>query len=72
MIMLDIRHQSITSEDGKPVGVILDIDTFQRIEAIIEDYGLSHLMGEAEGDEELGREDAVQLYKSTINGPNNG
>jgi hypothetical protein len=69
--MLDIRHQSITSEDGKPVGVILDIDTFQRIETIIEDYGLAHIMGEAEDDEEFGREDAIEFYKSTINGLNN-
>ena len=51
--MLDIRHQSITSEDGKPVGVILDIDTFKKIERIIEDYGLAHLMAEAEDDETL-------------------
>jgi len=70
--MLDIRHQSITSEDGTPVGVILDIDTFQKIETIIEDYGLAHLMAEAEDDEVLGREDALKLYKSTIAGPNNG
>jgi hypothetical protein len=70
--MFDIRHQSITSEDGKPVGVILDIDTFQRIETIIEDYGLAHLMSEAEDDEELGREDALKFYKSTIISLNNG
>nr|WP_319539626.1 hypothetical protein [uncultured Methanospirillum sp.] len=70
--MLDIRHQSITSEDGRPVGVILDIDTFQKIEAIIENYGLTHLMAEAEDDEELGMEDAIKLYKSSIAGPDNG
>ncbi|NLL10382.1 MAG: hypothetical protein GX268_05730 [Methanomicrobiales archaeon] len=59
--MLDIRHQSITSEDGKPVGVILDIDTFKKIERIIEDYGLAHLMAEAEDDEILGREEALKF-----------
>jgi hypothetical protein len=66
--MLEIRHQSITSEDGKPVGVILDIDTFQRIETIIEDYGLGHLMSEAEDDEELEREYAIKFFKSTLVG----
>jgi len=66
--MLDIRHQSITSEEGKPIGVILDIDTFQKIETIIEDYGLAHLMEETEDDEELGREDAIKLYKTAIDG----
>lgn len=63
--MLDIRHQSITSEDGNPVGVILDIATFQKIETIIEDYGLAHLMAEIEDDEELDRESAIEFYKST-------
>jgi hypothetical protein len=66
--MLDIRHQSITSEEGKPIGVILDIDTFQKIETIIEDYGLAHLMAETEDDEELGREDAIKFYKTAIDG----
>ncbi|PWR74948.1 hypothetical protein ACKUB1_16850 [Methanospirillum stamsii] len=70
--MLDIHHQSITTEDGKPVGVILDIATFQKIETIIENYGLSHLMNEVEDDEELDRESAIKFYKSTITGQNNG
>jgi hypothetical protein len=70
--MLDIRRQSITSEDGKPVGVILDIDTFQKIETIIEDYGLAHLMSEAEEDEELEVKDAINQYQSTLSRQNNG
>ena len=70
--MIGIRHQSITSEDGKPIGVILDMDTFQKIESIIEEHGLAHLMEEVEEEEELTRNDAIKLYKSTLSGLNNG
>ncbi len=63
--MIGIRHQSIRFKEGNPIGVILDIDTFQRIESIIEDHGLAHLMDEVSNEEELEREDAIKLYKSS-------
>lgn len=61
--MLDISHQFITSEDGKPIGVIIDIETFQKMEAIIEDHGLAHLMDEALGDEEFDLDEAIKLCR---------
>lgn len=70
--MLEIPHQSITSSDGKPIGVILDINTFQKIESIIENYGLAHFMNEGEDDELIDRENAIKLYQSIIAGQNNG
>lgn len=60
--MLDIFPQFITTEDGKPIGVIVDIETFQKMQAIIEDYGLAHLMDETLGDEELDLDEAIKLY----------
>jgi len=35
--MLDIKPQYIVSDDNEPVSVILDIETFHKIEAAIED-----------------------------------
>ena len=70
--MIGIRHQSITSEEGKPIGVILDMDTFQRVESIIEDHGLAHLMDDVSNEEELGREDAINMYKSSVAGLKHG
>jgi len=64
--MVSIRHQSITSADGKTVGIILDIETFQKIESIIEDHGLAHLMDEAESDEQLKKDEAIKLFKSSV------
>lgn len=60
--MLGIKYQSISSDDGKPVGVILDIDTFHKIESIIEDHGLAHLMDEVSNDDELNRDEALIYY----------
>ncbi|WP_209630066.1 hypothetical protein [Methanofollis sp. W23] len=61
--MLDIKRQYVMSEDNTPVGVIIDISTFERIESIIEDYGLSHYIEEADDDEPLDRAEAREYYK---------
>jgi hypothetical protein len=49
--MLELNHQSVISETGDITAVILDIETFKKIEAIIEDYGLAQYMHEAEDDD---------------------
>ena len=64
--MLDISHQSIILEDGKPVGVIINIETFQKMESIIEDHGLAYLMDEVLDDEELDLDEAIKSYISGI------
>lgn len=70
--MLEIKHQSITSESGEVTAVIIDIDTFKKMEAIIEDYGLSHFMKEAETSDLLDREHALEylrkLDEPSVNG----
>jgi len=60
--MLDIKPQYIVSDDNEPVSVILDIETFHKIEAAIEDYGLDRFMDEADGEEPLSLSDAQQYY----------
>ncbi|WFN33457.1 hypothetical protein L1S32_06240 [Methanogenium sp. S4BF] len=60
--MLDIKPQYIVSEDNEPVRVILDIQTFHKIEAVIEDYGLDRFMDEADDEEPLSISDAHNYY----------
>ena len=60
--MLDIKPQYIVSDDNEPVGVILDIQTFHKIEAVIEDYGLDRFMDEADDDEPLSISEAHEYY----------
>nr|WP_225353807.1 hypothetical protein [Methanolacinia petrolearia] len=51
------------SEDNKPVGVILDISTFEKIESVIEDFGLAKCINEADDEEPLNRSDALKYYR---------
>ena len=60
--MLDIKPQYILSNENKPVSVILDIQTFQKIEAVIEDYGLARFMDEADDEEPLSLSEARDYY----------
>jgi len=64
--MLDIKPQHIVSNENKPVSVILDIETFQKIEAVIEDYGLGRFMDETDDDEPLSLSEARDYY-ATLN-----
>jgi len=57
---------------GKKVAVIIDIETYKRMEAIIEDYGLIHFMKEAETDDTLNREDALAYLHLVEKIPENG
>lgn len=60
--MLDIKPQYIVSDDNELVSVILDIQTFHKIEAVIEDYGLDRLMDEADDEEPLSILEAHNYY----------
>jgi hypothetical protein len=72
IIVLDIKHQSVTSETGEITAVIIDIETFRRIESIIEDYGLIHFMNEADLDDTLGHEEALKYLLSLDEVAENG
>jgi len=38
----NIKRQYVIAEENTPVGVIIDLSTFERIESIIEDRSLAH------------------------------
>ena len=61
--MLEIKRQYIMSEDNKPVSVVIDISTFEKIESVIEDYGLAKYISESDDEEPLNRSDALKYYK---------
>lgn len=61
--MIEIKRQYIMSEDNKPVSVIIDIATFEKMESVIEDYGLSKYITEADDEEPLKRQDALKYYR---------
>jgi hypothetical protein len=59
-----IPRKYITDDRNKKQAVIVDIDTFRKMESIIEDHGLGRFMEEAEDDEVLSVNEAKKHYKS--------
>ncbi len=59
--MIDIKRQYIVDDDRK-IGVVLDIETFERIEELLEGCGLARYMEEVEEEESLSLNEARQRY----------
>jgi PHD/YefM family antitoxin component YafN of YafNO toxin-antitoxin module len=62
--MLEIHKKILLDENQKPVAVQIPIEEFERLEEIIENYGLAKLMDEVKDDERLSAEEAKAYYQS--------
>ena len=62
--MLKIRKNIVLDENQKPTAIQIPIEDFERLEEIIENYGLAKLMDEVKKDERLSIEDAKSYYQS--------
>ncbi len=62
--MLEIHKSIVVDENQKPIAVQIPIEEFERIEEVIENYGLSKLMDEVADDEQLSVQDAKHFYGS--------
>lgn len=60
--MLKLHKNYIVDENNKPVAVQLPIDEFNRLEEVIEDYGLGKLIEESEKEESLSVNEAKASY----------
>lgn len=60
--METIDKQYIVDEQNRKIAVQIPIETFERLEAILEDYALVQLMKENEGEEVLGVNEAKAYY----------
>jgi hypothetical protein len=61
---MQIKRQYIVDELNRKVAVQLDIETFSKIEEVLEDYGLVQLMEETnDGDEALSLDQARAYYQ---------
>lgn len=65
--MLNIHKYYVYDESRKPVAVQIPIVEFERIEEVLENYGLSKLMDETSAEECLTGESAFEYYKSQKN-----
>jgi len=54
--MLEISKSYVLDKDQKPIAVHIPIAEFEKIEEILEDYGLGKLIEEVENDQILDQE----------------
>ena len=67
--MNPIRKQYIVDESNRRVAVQIDLETFERIEVLLENSGLMGAIQEAEGEEALDPRAAKALYDSLPKAP---
>ncbi len=63
---MEIQRKYIVDECNRKVAVQLDIETFEKIEEALENYGLSQLMQVEEPDDELLELEQAQTYYRTL------
>ncbi len=64
--MLKLHKNYIFDENQQPIAVQIPIAEFEKIEEILEDYGLAKLMEEVEDETPLSKEDALKYYESVM------
>ncbi len=68
--MLKINKNYVLDSNRKPIAVQIPIAEFEKIEEILENYGLAQLMDEVEDDETLSKEQALE-YLASLKAKNN-
>lgn len=63
-MMIPIHKNIVLDEKQNPIAVQIPIEEFERLENLIEDYGLSRLIDETEKEEKLAVHEAIQYYYS--------
>jgi len=62
--MLEINKNYLLDSNQKPIAVQIPIAEFEKIEEILENYGLAQLMDETRDDETLNKADALEYLAS--------
>lgn len=62
--MLELHKHIVLDENQKPIAVQIPIEEFERMEEVIENYGLARLIDEVADDEQLSMHEAKNLYRS--------
>lgn len=62
--MLKIHKKIVIDENQQPFAIQIPIDEFERLEEIVENYGLSKLMDETKDDKRFSVEEAKKYYQS--------
>ena len=66
--MLEIHKHYVLDENQNPIAVQIPLPEFERIEEVIENYGLAQLIDEVQDEERLTGENADNYYRALKNG----
>ena len=66
--MLEIHKHYVLDENQNPIAVQIPLPEFERIEEVIENYGLAQLIDETQDEERLIGEDAYNRYRALKDG----
>ena len=62
--MLEINKRYVVDENQNPIAVQIPLDDFNKIEEVIENFGLAKLMEETNDNELLSGDEAYSYYQS--------
>ena len=62
--MLEIHKHYVLDENQNPIAVQIPLPEFERLEEVIENYGLAQLIDEAQDEERLTGKDAYNHYRA--------
>ena len=62
--MEELKKAYIVDEQNRTLGVQIDIDTFNKIEEVLENYALIQLMKEQNDEDSFDRDEALAYYQS--------
>jgi PHD/YefM family antitoxin component YafN of YafNO toxin-antitoxin module len=62
--MLVVHKSIVLDENQKPIAVQIPMEEFERMEEVIENYGLAKMMDEVADDQQLSVQEAKHLYRS--------
>ncbi|MGK7946249.1 MAG: hypothetical protein AB4058_17445 [Microcystaceae cyanobacterium] len=65
--MLEINKNYIIDENNQVIAVQIPIAEFEKIEELLENYGLAKLIEEVESEESLSKQDALQYLEALKN-----
>ncbi|MEH1907735.1 MAG: hypothetical protein V7L05_26315 [Nostoc sp.] len=62
--MLEVHKNYVLDENQRPIAVQIPIAEFEKVEEILEDYGLAKLMEEVKEEKPLSKDEALKYYQS--------
>ena len=60
--MLKIKKEYVVNSNNKKKAVLIDIETFEKLEELLENYGLGKYMEEVKDEETLNINEAKEYY----------